>query len=70
MPILKKKKQGEQVSFSTTVGVVRASIQGEYLIIDAKNPKQVQQLINIHGFNLVQRRKTLKTMTKGIPSKR
>ena len=70
MPILKKKKQGEQVSFSTTVGVVRASIEGEYLIVETTNPKEVQQLVNIHGFNLVQRRKTLKTMTKGIPSKR
>ena len=70
MPILKKKKQGEQVSFSTTVGVVRASIEGEYLIVETTNPKEGQQLVNIHGFNLVQRRKTLKTMTKGIPSKR
>tara|TARA_Y100000004_G_C8681695_1_gene313671 strand:- start:227 stop:439 length:213 start_codon:yes stop_codon:yes gene_type:complete len=70
MPILKKKRQGEKVSFSTSAGVVRALVDGDYLIVESDNPKEVQQLINIHGFNLVQRRKTLKSMTKGIPSKR
>ena len=50
MPILIKKKQGEQIAFSTSVGVVRAIVQGDELVVETENPKEVQQLINIHGF--------------------
>lgn len=52
MPVLKKRYNGRD-SFATSEGIVRAKVNGDFLVVKTSNPKQVQQLINEHGFHII-----------------